>query len=382
MIGRQIGGYVVERELAVGGFGGVYAGRGAGRAVAIKVLLAEHLGSGAVARFEREIAIVRQLRHPSIVELLAAGQLADGRPYCVMELLDGQDVATVLAHARVSPTRAVAILTAVGGALAVAHDAGIVHRDVSPSNVLLCEDGRIVLLDFGIAKLLTDDTGFTLSRQTVGSVGSMAPEQLVAGRIDARTDIYALGVLAYLLLTGVPPFTGAGAAQLHRFARRPLPSSLGAPRAFDPIVVRAMAIRPADRFASVGELGAALSAALGVGARGRVRGIALHLDGLHAPGQLGQATDDLVARAFRLLVRGATTAVWWRDAERDVEDVLALAHRLTARGLIVAIHVDELDTAAGEAAGGPLAELWRWVPGTPGAALVISAGARAALELA
>src|SRR5439155_23797461 len=140
--------------------------------------------------------------------------------------------------------------------------AGIVHRDVNASNVFLCDDGRVVLLDFGIAKLLADDAGLTMSRQTLGTIGAMAPEQLTGGDVDARSDIYALGVLAYHALTGSPPFAGDGAAQLHRFAQRPRPSASGAPIAFDAVVARAMAIRPEQRYATATELVEAMRAAL------------------------------------------------------------------------------------------------------------------------
>jgi serine/threonine protein kinase len=362
LIVERAGTYQIEAQLAVGGFGVIYRGRAeSGRPVAIKVLLAEHIGSRAVARFEREIAIVRRLAHPALCELLDAGRLADGRPYCVMELLAGRDLAAELERGPLAPDRVRAIVSAIAGALGVAHDAGIVHRDIKPSNVFLCDDGRVVLLDFGIAKLVADDAGLTMSRQTLGTIGAMAPEQLMGGEVDARTDVYALGVVAYHALTGEAPFSGDGAAQLHRFAQRPKPSAAGAPAAFDAIVARAMAIRPEQRYATAGEFAEALRGVAGVTAEHR-RALAIHVDATRAPAAMLDATTRLAACGMRPMIAGKTAAVWWRSLDELPRDLGDTLRAVASSGVALAIHVDDVELEAGQPMRGPLTELWRWVP--------------------
>ena len=362
LIVERAGTYQIEARLAVGGFGVIYRGRAeSGRPVAIKVLLAEHIGSRAVARFEREIAIVRRLAHPALCELLDAGRLADGRPYCVMELLAGRDLAAELERGPLQPERVVAIVSAIAGALGVAHDAGVVHRDIKPSNVFLCDDGRVVLLDFGIAKLVADDAGLTMSRQTLGTIGAMAPEQLTGGEVDARTDVYALGVVAYHALTGEAPFSGEGAAQLHRFAQRPKPSAAGAPAAFDAIVTRAMAIRPEQRYATAGEFAEALRGVAGASAEHR-RALAIHVDATRAPAAMRDVATRLAACGMRPMIAGKIAAVWWRSLDELPRDLGNTLRAVASSGVALAVHVDDVELEAGQPMRGPLTELWRWVP--------------------
>lgn len=269
LVGTTIDGLVIVRQIGVGGFANVYEARDeAGAGFAIKVLDAERVDAVAIARFEREVAIVKQLRHRNIVALHGAGALGDGRPYCVMELLEGDDLGWVLASGPLPPHEIVDIVESVASALAAAHAARVVHRDVKASNVFRCRDRRVVLLDFGIAKLAVDAEVLTRRGETVGTFGSMSPEQLTGRAVDARTDVYGLGALLHHMITGVLPFQGHAAdvgAQLHRFAERPLASTRGAPVAIDPIIVKAMAIRPDDRFATAHELAVAVAAALATG---------------------------------------------------------------------------------------------------------------------
>jgi len=380
LIGERAASYLVESQLAVGGFGVVYRGRSAaGRPVAIKVLLAEHVGSRAVDRFEREIAIVRRLAHASLCELLDAGRLADGRPYCVMELLSGRDLATELERGPLAPARVVEIVASIGGALDVAHAAGVIHRDIKPSNVFLCDGGRVVLLDFGIAKLVADDAGLTISRQTLGTIGAMAPEQLTGGEVDARSDIYALGVLAYHALVGSPPFAGDAAAQLHRFAQRPKPSASGAPVEFDALVARAMAIRPEHRYATAGELVEAIRSIGGAAPHERRRALAIHVDATRAPDALHDAGIRLAAYGMRPMIAGAVAAVWWRALDDLPPELAATVRALAGTGVALAVHVDDVELDAGQPARGPLTELWRWVPDVR-EALSVTAAARDILE--
>jgi len=382
----------VERVLGRGGYATVYAARAGDRAVALKVLHAEHIGSSAVARFAREVAIVRRLRHPGIADVLGAGTLPDGRPYCTMERLRGRDLEAALEAGPLDARDIVEITGRVAAALGAAHAAQIVHRDVKATNVFLCDDGRTVLLDFGIAKLAVTG-GLTLSREAIGTVGSMAPEQLTARPVDARTDVYALGALVHHMATGRVPFRDRDTRaeiQLHRFAQRPRPSQHGAPEALDPVIARAMAIRPGDRHASAAELADAVRAALGAPARTRARAVGIHVEAgaaaaapaAAAADPLEAATAALAAHGFRPLAAGLAGGAWWRAAD----GVDAAALRRTVRGLVdrgvaIAVHVGELDVDSGQAAGGPLAELWRWVPGEALAGLVATPEACAMLAL-
>jgi serine/threonine-protein kinase len=187
------------------------------------------------------------------VKVLADGRLADGRPWFAMELLRGRELEEhLVAAGPCSPEACLQILRAVAEALAVAHAHGIIHRDIKASNVFLAGD-RVVLLDFGVAKLLDlGDEELTVTGTTVGTPASMAPEQTRGGPVDARTDVYALGAMLFHMLTGEKPFAGHETHELrflHQHARRPRPSSrANVPAVFDPLVGKAMAIDPEARY--------------------------------------------------------------------------------------------------------------------------------------
>ena len=261
--GTLVGEWLIGAPRGRGGFGIVYHATHAvtRQKAAIKVLHPELAKLDSVlARFEREIALVRGLAHPNIVKTIDSGELHDGRPYLVMEWLDGDDLAEVVArHGALQTDGVLKILDQVTTALDVVHAASIVHRDVKPRNLVSLGDGRIVLVDFGIAKLL--EPAIVLHTETgvrLGTPETMAPEQIVGGVIDARTDIYALGLLVYYLLVGCYPFTADTAAEVERMhvhAPRPRPSARAAiPAAIDGVVMRAMSVRAADRHASAREL--------------------------------------------------------------------------------------------------------------------------------
>jgi tRNA A-37 threonylcarbamoyl transferase component Bud32 len=274
--GEPVGDWLVVRALGGGGFGAVYEvrHRTTGQRAALKLLHAYLVKAPAiVARFDREATAIGRLRHPNVVELIAAGLSDDGRPYFCMELLDGEDLAAAVERSGpLSAAAALAILEPLCAALAAAHELGIIHRDVKASNVMVCrppagQRGRIVLLDFGIAKLsdaLSAD--LTASHQSLGTPSCMAPEQVHGRTVDARTDVYALGTLAYFLLTGHMPFEDASLTMtqyLHLHARRPRVSHAApVPERVDDVVARAMAIEPAERFSDPLSLLAALRAAL------------------------------------------------------------------------------------------------------------------------
>nr|WP_228530799.1 MULTISPECIES: serine/threonine-protein kinase [Myxococcaceae] len=273
--GERLGSYRVLRVLGEGGMGRVYLAEHAliGKRVALKLLHA-HLASdaGLVERFLREARAVSRIQHPNVVQVFDL-DLRDGRPYLVMEYLEGESLDVHARGAPLPPARAVALLGQVCEALAAAHACGIIHRDLKPANVLVlpAEGGappRVKLLDFGIAKQLGRAPGepSTLGGLVLGTPEFMAPEQGAEEPVDARTDLYAAGVMGYLLLTGRLPFTGSHAAEvlLAHLQHTPPPAHALAPavpEALSRVLQRAMARRPGERYGSALELKRALEAA-------------------------------------------------------------------------------------------------------------------------
>ena len=253
---RSSPGYHIDRLIGEGGFGQVWrATRDDGSLVAIKILHLELIRSNdALTRFERELAAIERLDHRHVVRALDHGALEDGRPYLVLEYIDGPSLRDVI-HERGSlpPREMLAILEPLCDALATAHALGLVHRDVKASNVILGHDAngpRPVLLDFGLVKLLDQEgPGLTSSRSMLGTPAAMAPEQMRGQPVDARTDVYALGLLAFHMLTGAPAFGGApGVVQsyLQVHGPRPRPSTkVDIDPAIDEPIARALAPDPA-----------------------------------------------------------------------------------------------------------------------------------------
>jgi serine/threonine-protein kinase len=208
------GRYLIERLLGSGGMATVWRGRDLrlDRPVAIKEVSGEGLRQPmALQRFEREARAVGRLAHPNIVSVYDVGA-EKGVPYLVMELVEGPTVATLLADGPLPIVDALAVASQVCDGLAAAHAAGVVHRDIKPANLILTATGVVKICDFGVARLL-DSTGqanLTGPATAMGSPRYMAPEQINAGPVDPRTDLYALGCTLYAMLTGDPPFTAGG----------------------------------------------------------------------------------------------------------------------------------------------------------------------------
>jgi hypothetical protein len=246
-----------------------------GRRAAVKVLRRELAGSPQmVARFLREALAVNMIKHPNIVDIYEFGELPDGRPFYVMELLEGVDLrSTLQEHGRFSPSEVLDILDPVCSALQAAHDQGIVHRDLKASNILITTQGdrrMVKLLDFGIAKLMhpdAADAGLTVVGTRLGTSYTMAPEQIRGDSVDPRTDIYALGVVLYQLLTGHYPFraeTMTDIERQHLEAPPPRPShSAPVPPALDAVVLRSMEKTAERRFPSARAFIEALREAVG-----------------------------------------------------------------------------------------------------------------------
>jgi tRNA A-37 threonylcarbamoyl transferase component Bud32 len=260
--------YRIERELGQGGMATVYLAQDLKheREVAIKVLREDLSASLGAGRFLREIKIAAQLQHPHILPLLDSGE-ADGFLFFVMPYIKGQSLRERLAREGELPVHeAVRLLVEVVDALVEAHEHGVVHRDIKPDNVML--SGRHALVtDFGVAKAISEATGrntITTLGVAVGTPTYMSPEQAAADpHVDHRSDIYSVGVMAYEMLSGKPPFTGSTPQQVLAAHVTEAPDSVAKRRpaiapALEQIVMRCLAKRPADRFQTAAELHAAL----------------------------------------------------------------------------------------------------------------------------
>jgi protein kinase-like protein len=268
--GNELAGCRIEEVLGTGGMGVIYRATELrlGRPVALKLIAADGASDPALReRFEREARLTASIDHPNVIPVYAAGE-EDGHLYLVMRYVPGTDLHRVLRReGRLEPARAASVVAQVGEALDAAHAAGLVHRDVKPANVLIAGE-HVYLSDFGITRVQEADTQITDSGGWVGTVDFMSPEHLRAEPTDARSDVYALGCVLFMALTGGPPFrrdTVPATITAHLHEPPPRPSEMpGVPLAFDAVVARALAKNPDDRYASAGDLGrAALAAATG-----------------------------------------------------------------------------------------------------------------------
>jgi eukaryotic-like serine/threonine-protein kinase len=265
LIGSVLDGrYRVVGVVGTGGMGKVYRAEQTtvlGRPVAIK-LLAGDLGwmSQTVAeRFENEARIIAQLRHPNTLKLLDSGRLEDGRLFIVTELLEGETLDEALKQSALSEMRTVRIVRQICASLSEAHEHGVIHRDLKPGNIFLervAGQEIVKVLDFGVAKLI-NFPGPTAPMQVCGTPGFMAPEQIRGLKLDHRTDIYAIGVIAYHCLTGRPPFSAESAIVLLRKHLEEMPRPLGeviaVDRELERIVMRMLEKRPEARPATARE---------------------------------------------------------------------------------------------------------------------------------
>jgi serine/threonine protein kinase len=271
------GRYEISGQLGAGGMGQVYRAMRPllGDEVAVKVMRASFDAPGdGRQRFLRESRACASLRHPNIVSILDFNVDPNGQPYMVMELLSGpslRDELQIVGH--MTPEMAVAIITPVSAALQLAHDRGITHRDLKPANIVAhrYESGDRVykVIDFGLASVATaKDLQLTDPNIFIGTMAYAAPEQLRGGAVDARTDIYALGVITYEMLTGHRPFETEDQASLisQTLTARPVEPGKrrpGTSHETDAVVMRALAKDPAERWPTVSEFARALRASVG-----------------------------------------------------------------------------------------------------------------------
>jgi len=314
--GAQVGGYIVERACYRGSVSTLYRGRDArtGRPAALKVMQPQYsTARSALLRFRQEAETLQRLRHPHIVDILEHGALPDGRPFIAMEWLEGRDVAAELAaRGPYSAHEALEVVEQVGSALRAAHGADIIHRDLKAQNVVVLPGGAgpvVKLVDFGVAKLLAPegrDSALTSTGMVLGTPISMAPEQIRGEVPDARTDVYALGVLLYQLVTGQPPFTGSTQVELeeqHLHAPPPRPSERApVPAAWDVVVRRCLEKRREERYPDVEAVLEALRQAVRQGSAGRTRQV--RAVGLYVEAPLpGQVSEDVLDAVEELLER-------------------------------------------------------------------------------
>ncbi len=246
-LSAQLPQYRIEGLLGRGGMGAVYRGvqESLHRPVAIKILPGEFSGSAEfVARFQREARVLARLQHPGIVAIYGFGQTNDGHLYIVMEYVDGADLQRILRGPGLHPAQASDLLCQICDALDYAHQQGVVHRDIKPANILVTKDGRAKLADFGLARPMSEDhAALTISGVFLGTPAYMAPEQR-EGRSDHRSDIFALGVLFYEMITRRRP----------EGVFEPMSARVPVDARFDEVVTKAMRHEPARRHQQVLEL--------------------------------------------------------------------------------------------------------------------------------
>ncbi|MFM7136411.1 MAG: serine/threonine-protein kinase, partial [Planctomycetota bacterium] len=266
--GRDLGDVVITRLIAQGGMGRVYEARqrAPARTVAVKVMRPSRRSPAAIQRFRREAELLGRLRHPGIAQVFTAGTfLVEGEetPSFVMEFIAGAEpLVRACERRKLAPRRRLEVLLAVCRAVAHGHASGVVHRDLKPGNILVDADGHPKVIDFGIARLAEDDApGFTETGAYLGTRQYSSPEQCVGGPVDARTDVYSLGVILHELLAGRPPYevVGLSLTETARVVQDTSPARLRfadhdlQPGA-DAIALKCLAKRPADRYPSAAEL--------------------------------------------------------------------------------------------------------------------------------
>jgi serine/threonine-protein kinase len=271
---QSIGRYRVDGLLGIGAMGEVYRAYDPliDRPVAIKIVRTElAAGSGSeqwLQRFRREARAAGRRFHPNIVAILDFGE-DDGMPFLAMEYVDGRSLDAILkTSGPLDPTRSVAIITQVLSALGFAHQNGIVHRDVKPSNIMVLNSGEVKVADFGIARI--DASEFTIVGDLLGTPAYMAPEQFAGAPVDKRTDLFAAGVILFEMLTGVKPFRGKSITEIISFMETRGPEDIRAlnpavPDSLKQVITKGLAFDPARRYDDAAGFSKAIIEAFPVG---------------------------------------------------------------------------------------------------------------------
>jgi Tol biopolymer transport system component len=330
MVGRQLGHYRIERKLGEGGMGEVYLASDTklGRQVALKVL------TGALAsdpdrleRFEREARAAAALNHPNIVTIHSV-ETVDGIPFLTLELVDGQTLSDIIPADGMPLDRVLSLGIALADAVGAAHQRGIAHRDLKPANVMVTTDGRLKVLDFGLAKMMEDarllaDAGMATAALTgegriVGTVAYMSPEQAEGKPVDARSDVFSLGIILYEMSTGRRPFEGdTPMATLSAIIKDPPRSMLevrpGLPRELGKIVGRCLAKDVEDRYQSAKDLRNDLRALKNDLTSGEIVPITGSTERAAVPAAAARpgVSRLAIAAAAVVVIGAAGAAAWW-----------------------------------------------------------------------
>jgi eukaryotic-like serine/threonine-protein kinase len=268
---RLAGRYVLEELIDTGGMASVWRARDEvlARMVAVKILHGDLADDPEFAkRFQREAVAAARLTNPHIVNVYDTG-IDDDVSYIVMEYSEGRNLREIMAErGTMEPEEAVAVVRPILSALAYAHANGLVHRDVKPANILVGDDGRVRVTDFGIAKAAFTGADLATTGRALGTVRYLSPEQARGSEVDARSDLYSVGIILYELLTGRVPFIAESdmATALMRLNQDPVPPRAfrgSIPRSVEAAVLRALARRPEDRFQSAESISTALERAVG-----------------------------------------------------------------------------------------------------------------------
>ena len=284
MIGQVVSHYRIVDRLGKGGMGEVYLAEdiNLGRRVAIKFPTLERNERDHRARFLREARAVSELSDPRIATLYDYGETSEGRPFLVMEFVQGETLGDIVVQGKLTLPRALQIIEDVATALKEAHSRGIIHRDIKPSNIMVDERGQIKVLDFGLVKQLDEDSihnsepeGQTLlnlrtrSGAVLGTPAYLSPEQAMGGNVDGRSDLFALGVVLYECVTGQPAFHGASLIEIAAnviHVEPPPPSTVNPdlPNELDSVILKTLAKNPEKRYQSADELISAMRSVRGV----------------------------------------------------------------------------------------------------------------------
>lgn len=268
--------YLVKRKLGHGGFGAVYLAsdeKMMSRPVVVKALLDENLSNEwTVRKFKQEMEALARLDHPSIVGIFDSGQLNNGKPFIVLQYVDGASLRALITPQGIEMTQAANLIKQIGRALTAAHDRGILHRDLKPENIMVqtLNDGdeQVKIIDFGVAKIKNSVVSLSsVGNQTVGTVLYMSPEQLSAEPLSPASDVYCFAVIAYEMLTGRRPLNPESAYQLLEMQRagvriKPRDLRPGLSPVAETILLKALSFQAKDRYAKAREFGDLLSAAL------------------------------------------------------------------------------------------------------------------------